>query len=114
MANWLRRTIAVFLVFLLCSVSWASSNTITITGSGAPTGTCSVIMFYVDSATGNFYDCPASAWIQAGAPGGGVVTSVFGRTGAVVATTGDYAVAQVTGAAPLASPTFTGTPAAPT
>jgi hypothetical protein len=40
---------------------------------------------------------------------GGAVTSVFGRTGVVVATSGDYAVAQVTGAAPLASPTFTGT-----
>ncbi|MBI4086285.1 MAG: tail fiber domain-containing protein [Candidatus Liptonbacteria bacterium] len=45
---------------------------------------------------------------------GGGVTSVFARTGAVIATTGDYAVAQVTGAAPLASPTFTGIPAAPT
>ncbi len=31
--------------------------------------------------------------------GGGSVSSVFGRTGAVVATTGDYSVAQVTGAA---------------
>jgi hypothetical protein len=42
------------------------------------------------------------------------VTSVFTRTGAVVAVSGDYTVAQVTGAAPLASPTFTGVPAAPT
>jgi hypothetical protein len=32
----------------------------------------------------------------------------------VVAQTGDYTVAQITGAAPLASPTFTGVPAAPT
>lgn len=46
----------------------------------------------------------------AGAP----VTSVFGRTGAVTAQSGDYVVGQVTGAAPLASPTFTGVPAAPT
>lgn len=38
------------------------------------------------------------------------VRSVFGRTGAVVAATGDYTVAQVTGAAPLASPALTGTP----
>jgi hypothetical protein len=37
------------------------------------------------------------------------VTSVAGRTGAVT-----LAVADVSGAAPLASPTFTGTPAAPT
>jgi hypothetical protein len=42
------------------------------------------------------------------------VTSVFGRTGSVVAASGDYTVGQVTGAAPLASPTLTGTPAAPT
>lgn len=39
---------------------------------------------------------------------GGAVSSVFGRTGAVNAAAGDYSVAQVTGAAPLASPTFTG------
>lgn len=37
------------------------------------------------------------------------VTTVAGRTGAVT-----LAVADVSGAAPLASPTFTGTPAAPT
>jgi hypothetical protein len=42
------------------------------------------------------------------------VTSVFTRTGAVVAVAGDYTVAQVTGAAPLASPALTGTPTAPT
>lgn len=42
------------------------------------------------------------------------VTSVFGRTGAVTAASGDYTVAQVTGAAPLASPPLTGTPTAPT
>jgi hypothetical protein len=37
------------------------------------------------------------------------IVSVFGRVGTVTAQTGDYAVAQVTGAAPIASPTFTGT-----
>ena len=44
----------------------------------------------------------------------GAVTSAFGRTGAVVATSGDYSVSQVTGAAPLASPALTGTATAPT
>jgi hypothetical protein len=43
------------------------------------------------------------------ASGTAPVSSVFTRTGAVVAASGDYTVAQVTGAAPLASPTFTGT-----
>lgn len=42
------------------------------------------------------------------------VTSVFGRTGAISAASGDYTVAQVTGAAPIASPTFTGSPSGPT
>lgn len=42
------------------------------------------------------------------------VASVFGRTGAVTAAPGDYTVAQVTGAAPLASPALTGVPTAPT
>lgn len=42
------------------------------------------------------------------------VASVFGRNGTVTAQSGDYSVSQVTGAAPLASPAFTGTPTAPT
>jgi hypothetical protein len=46
--------------------------------------------------------------------GTGLVTSVFGRSGDVVAVSGDYSVNQVTGAAPLNSPTFTGVPAGPT
>lgn len=46
---------------------------------------------------------------QAGGGGGGGVNSVFGRVGNVTAQNGDYAVAQVTGAAPTAGPTFTGT-----
>ena len=42
------------------------------------------------------------------------VTSWNARTGAVVPVSGDYTVGEVTGAAPLSSPTFTGTPSAPT
>jgi hypothetical protein len=42
------------------------------------------------------------------------VSSVFSRVGVVVAVSGDYSVGQVTGAAPLASPAFTGVPTAPT
>ena len=45
--------------------------------------------------------------------GSGAVSSVFGRTGTVTAASGDYSVAQISGAAPLASPTFTGTPVVP-
>lgn len=46
--------------------------------------------------------------------GGGAVSAVFGRTGAVVAAPGDYSVSQITGAAPLDSPAFIGIPTAPT
>jgi hypothetical protein len=49
-------------------------------------------------------------WVS---PAGGV-TSFNTRTGAVASASGDYSVAQVTGAAPLASPALTGTPTAPT
>ena len=42
------------------------------------------------------------------------VASFNTRTGAVTATSGDYTVSEVTGAAPLASPALTGTPTAPT
>lgn len=60
----------------------------------------------------NFPVAPGGA--SGGGGGGGAVSSVFTRTGDVVAATGDYTVAQVTGAAPLASPALTGTPTAPT
>jgi hypothetical protein len=56
------------------------------------------------SGTANF-----TAYYQNGTLVTSPVTSVFGRTGAIVAASGDYTVAQVTGAAPSASPTFTGT-----
>src|SRR5208282_1716052 len=52
--------------------------------------------------------------IRGSSASAGNVTSVFARTGAVVAEANDYAVGQVTGAAPLASPTFTGTATIPT
>lgn len=48
------------------------------------------------------------------AVGGAGVASFNGRTGVVLPATADYTVSEVTGAAPLANPTFTGTPAAPT
>ncbi len=43
------------------------------------------------------------------------ITSVFGRSGpSITAQVGDYNVGQITGAAPLNSPIFSGTPKAPT
>lgn len=55
-----------------------------------------------------------TAFVQAFVAPTSPVTSVFGRIGAIAAVVGDYDVSEVTGAAPLASPTFTGDPKAPT
>lgn len=74
-------------------------------GTGVATGTG----YAYGNGTGAFTfstTIPYSA--LTGTPATGV-SSVFGRTGAVVAASGDYTVAQVTGAAPLLNPTFTGT-----
>ena len=65
------------------------------------TGTSVNILLGLDSS-GNLYLNGVAA------EGGAAVASVFGRAGVVTANTGDYTVAKVTGAAPLASPTFTG------
>jgi hypothetical protein len=56
-------------------------------------------------------DSPAVLGVdwQPGGGGGGGVNSVFGRFGNVTAQAADYTVGQITGAAPTASPTFTGT-----
>ena len=64
--------------------------------------------------TGTGVSYVGGAVVIEGGTGTSAVSSVFGRTGAVVATSGDYTVAEVTGAAPLASPALTGVPSAPT
>jgi hypothetical protein len=58
---------------------------------------------------GNTYARYNGSWLSITTGGGGAVSSVFGRTGAVVQVSGDYSVGQITGAAPINSPTFTGT-----
>jgi hypothetical protein len=64
----------------------------------------------------NSTNLATTAWVkgQGFGQGNSAVTSIFGRVGVVVAVSGDYSVVQVTGAAPLTSPAFTGTPTAPT
>ena len=78
--------------------------------TSAPTGSTGAL--YYDTTENAFKGYKAAAWADLG--GTAPVSSVFGRTGAIVATTGDYTVSKITGAAPLASPTFTGTVTAPT
>lgn len=62
--------------------------------------------------TTNFYRADGTWAAPPGGGGSGAVSSVFGRTGAVVATSGDYTAAQVTGAVRLGGD-IGGTAAAP-
>ena len=76
------------------------------TVSGAPlVGTFNIRDYIIDS-TGAIWICTAGGspgtWVNAGSSGD-LVTSVFGRIGAVVANTGDYTAAQVTNAADKSS-----------
>jgi hypothetical protein len=90
-------------------VTATSFNNVALTtpASLATLGLASGITFNVSK--GMTLTCSTCGTYNLDSFSGGSVSSVFGRTGAVTATSGDYAVAQVTGAAPLASPTFTGT-----
>jgi hypothetical protein len=57
------------------------------------------LFFKTDAAAGqNLYFCTgANTWTQMSAAAGGAVASVFGRSGAVAAQTGDYSFPQIAG-----------------
>jgi hypothetical protein len=82
--NWLERLTATLKEFKTAA---KFDGTVTIAGLAA--GCLNI------SSTG----LVGSTGVACGAGGGGAVSSVFGRTGAVVAVNGDYSVSQVTGAA---------------
>ena len=71
------------------SFSGNTHKAVTLSGS-TTSGDCAKF-----DRSGNLTDAGAAC----GSGGGGAVSSVFGRTGAVVAASGDYSVSQVTGAA---------------
>lgn len=116
---------------------------------GVPTGNCNSRQLALNMSDGSLYTCAGAGlgnngtWQLVAGAGGGAVSSVFGRTGAIVAMaadygayyapigaggavssvfgrsgavtaqSGDYTVTQVTGAAPLISPDFTATGSIP-
>jgi hypothetical protein len=93
----------------------SASRYVGATNSGSPASGTFVVGDYVVDRSGQLWICTTAGspgtWTAVGASGN-VVTSVFTRTGAVVATTGDYTAAQVTNAADKASAStqaFTGT-----
>jgi hypothetical protein len=74
-----------------------------------PLSTSGYAKLYVDTSGDAWYSKNGGAFTKLPFAASTFVASFNGRTGAVVPTSGDYGVAQVTGAAPIASPTFTGT-----
>ena len=90
------------------ALTFTPANTVSPTFTGVPLAPTATLG---DNTT----KIATTAFVQAAVTASTTGVSSFNtRTGAVVPTTGDYTVSQVTGAAPLASPTFTGVPAAPT
>jgi hypothetical protein len=91
------------------SLSGTYPNPVLASDVALPAGTTATTQNSGDNST----EVATDAFVLANLPSASV-RSVFGRTGVVTAASGDYSVAQVTGAAPLASPAFTGSPTAPT
>ncbi len=92
---------------LIVTGPWQITTPVNFTGIGAaPAGQSQMGV----SNDGNFYiSANGGAPSQVLTASTNPVPSVFGRIGAVTAQSGDYTVAQITGAAPTSSPTFTGT-----
>lgn len=118
-------TVSAFSVQLLGSLDGqnyeAIGSAVTSTTAGESVGSGTLFQYFYATLSGysgtGTVTCALAYSLEASSSGGGgpgAVTSVFTRTGAVVAASGDYTVSQVTGAAPLASPALSGTPTAPT
>jgi hypothetical protein len=74
--------------------------------TSAPSGTCSQgVPAQIVMGTGDIYTCQTGTWAKAGGSGAGAVTSVFGRTGAVVAVASDYGLGLIGN--PAGGTTFT-------
>jgi len=97
----------------------AASRYVGATASGAPSSGTFAVGDFVVSQTGHVYICTSAGspgtWTDAGSVGN-LITSVAGRTGAIVIAESDVTnlTTDLAAKAPLASPPFTGTPTAPT
>lgn len=69
-----------FILLILMGAAWAQQgNTVTIGFVGVPAGSCSTIMYGINTANGDFYDCLAGAWNKVNSAGGaGTVTNTGG------------------------------------
>ena len=109
--------VAAFLISHQAIASQANSGTPSISGDvSIPSGSTTATLATVNSNVGSFGGSNAVPVLTLDGKGrvtaastAATVGSFNGRTGTVTPTSGDYSVGQVTGAASLASPTFTGT-----
>lgn len=75
-------------ILLLASAALAQGgNTVTITGAGAPAGTCAFVMRYINSSNGDFYACFNGSWnligpSSGGTPGGANTNVQYNNAGA--------------------------------
>ena len=97
------------MAILVSGVALANSSTpLPIANGGTGQSTAqAAINALLPSQTGNtgyflMTDGTNVSWAAGGGGGGGSVSSVFGRTGAVVATTNDYSFSQISGTATIA------------
>lgn len=91
--------VALLALALLVPVSFegaGTGNTITLTASGAPTGSCSVLFRYIDSATGNEYNCKAGTWNLVGGGGGGTISGLTANVVPKAATATTLANSSIT------------------
>ena len=122
----IKRLLLTFACLLIAPLAHAQfGNTTTIPASGAPAGSCGPLLFYVNTANGDLYDCLTGSWHAIGGGGGGTgtVTSVtFTGDGtilsatpsAAVTTSGTVTAALATAAAGTVLGNATGSTAAPT
>lgn len=82
----MKRLLALLTFLALATlVAGQGGNTVTIRFPGAPSGNCSLFMYAVNNATGEFYDCLAGSWnlVTGGGGGGsGTVSPNNGTAGA--------------------------------
>lgn len=85
----MRRLGALLLLLFASALAHAQgANTVTINFPGVPSGGCAFIMYGINAATGDFYDCLSGAWHAVGGGGGGTVTSVSGTANQIAVANG--------------------------
>jgi hypothetical protein len=73
---------------LLSPYAWCQGNAVVLTNTGAPTGGCAFVMFYINKSDNTLYDCNSGSWhlVGPGAAGSATWNSLADPTGNQVLT----------------------------